>query len=66
VKDTNPNPKFEILNQSWNAADGIMTVQTAQPVTTLEKVKAHFDSARIFKKKRACCVAPRGVSGGVT
>jgi hypothetical protein len=32
VKDTNPNPKFEILNQSWNPADGIMTVQTAQPV----------------------------------
>eukprot|EP01046_Picozoa_sp_COSAG06_P014171 COSAG06_NODE_871_length_11856_cov_6.434039_11_plen_164_part_00 len=30
VKDTNPNPKFEILNQSWNAADGIMTVQTAR------------------------------------
>ena len=32
VKDTNPNPKFEILQQTWNPTDGIMTVQTAQPI----------------------------------
>ena len=32
VKDVNPNPKFEVLQQSWDATSGIMTVQTAQPV----------------------------------
>jgi hypothetical protein len=31
-KDVNPNPKFEVLQQSWDADSGIMTIQTAQPV----------------------------------
>ena len=31
-KDTNPNAKFEILQQSWDEASGVCTVQTSQPL----------------------------------
>jgi hypothetical protein len=32
AKDVNPNPKFEVLQQSWDPTSGVMTIQTAQPV----------------------------------